>query len=41
VGWTAIVFGVIAVPGLATPVFQPPLMVYVIPFAIGLGILRS
>jgi hypothetical protein len=35
----AIGFGAIAVPGLLTPVFQPPLMVYVVPFTIGVATL--
>jgi hypothetical protein len=41
VGWTAIVFGAIALPGMATVVFQPPLMLFVVPFVIGIGILRN
>ena len=39
--WTATCFGIVAVPGLATPLFQPPLMVFVAPFVIGLAILRA
>jgi hypothetical protein len=38
--WTsilAIVFGLVAIPGLATPMFQAPLMIYVVPFAIGIA----
>lgn len=41
VGRAAVVFGLVAVPGLATPVFQPPLMVHVMPFAIGIALLRA
>jgi hypothetical protein len=40
-GWTAVCFGLVAVPGLATPVFQPPLMLEVVPFVLGLAILRT
>jgi hypothetical protein len=42
--WTsvlAIAFGLVAVPGLATPLFQPPLMIYVVPFATGVAILST
>ena len=35
----AIVFGLLAIPGLATPVFQPPLMIHVVPFVVGVSIL--
>ena len=41
VGKAAIVFGLVAVPGLATPLFQPPLMVHVLPFLVGVMLLRS
>jgi hypothetical protein len=41
VGLTAVIFGLAAVPGLATPVFQPPLMVHVVPFIVGIAILRA
>ncbi len=41
VGWTAVVFGLIAVPGLLTPLFQPPLMVHVVPFIIGIVLVRA
>jgi hypothetical protein len=40
-GLMAAVFGLVAIPGMATPVFQPPLMVHVVPFAIGVAILRA
>ena len=40
-GWLAVVFGAIAIPGLATPVFQPPLMLFVVPFCIGVSIVRA
>jgi hypothetical protein len=40
-GWTALVFGLVAVPGFATPLFQPPLMVHVVPFILGIAILRA
>lgn len=39
VGWTAVIFGLVALPGLLTPLFQPPLMVHVVPFIIGLKLL--
>jgi hypothetical protein len=39
--WTAMGFGLLGVPGLATPLFQPPLMVFVAPFLIGVAILRA
>jgi hypothetical protein len=41
VGWTAVVFGLVAVPGLVTPLFQPPLMVHVVPFIIGIALVRA
>jgi hypothetical protein len=41
VGWTAFGFGALAIPGMATPVFQPPLMVYVVPFIIGVTLIRA
>jgi hypothetical protein len=40
-GWFAVVFGLIAVPGLVTPVFQPPLMLFIVPFCMGLAIVRA
>jgi hypothetical protein len=40
-GWTALCFGLAAVPGMVTPVFQPPLMLHVVPFILGIAILRS
>jgi hypothetical protein len=40
-GWTAVAFGLIAVPGLVTPVFQPPLMIFVAPFVVGIAVLRA
>jgi hypothetical protein len=40
-GWTALGFGLIGVPGLATPVFQPPLMIFVAPFVVGIAVLRA
>jgi hypothetical protein len=40
-GWTALSFGVLGVPGLVTPVFRPPLMIFVAPFVIGIAILRA
>jgi hypothetical protein len=36
----ATVFGALALPGLATPAFQPPLMVYVAPFLVGAALVR-
>ncbi|MFZ5894843.1 MAG: hypothetical protein ACOY0T_27530 [Myxococcota bacterium] len=39
--WTAICLGTLALPGLATPVFQPPLMLEVVPFALGIAIVRA
>lgn len=41
VGRFAIAFGLVALPGLATPIFQPPLMVFVVPFVFGVGVLRA
>jgi hypothetical protein len=40
-GWSALVFGIVAVPGLATVVFQPPLMLFVVPFTLGIAVLRA
>jgi hypothetical protein len=40
-GWTALSFGLLGVPGLVTPVFQAPLMIFVAPFVIGIAILRA
>jgi hypothetical protein len=43
-GWVsllAIAYGLVAVPGLATPVFQPPLMIYIVPFATGVATLST
>jgi hypothetical protein len=34
----AIAFGLIAIPGLATPLFQAPLTIHVVPFVIGIAI---
>jgi hypothetical protein len=39
-GWFALVFGLVAVPGFATVVFQPPLMLFVVPFVLGIAVLR-
>jgi hypothetical protein len=36
-----LVFGVLGIPGLATLVFQPPLMVFVAPFLLGVSVVRS
>jgi len=41
VGWTALCFGVVAVPGMITPIFQPPLMLEVVPFVLGIAIVRT
>jgi hypothetical protein len=35
----AIGFGLVALPGLLTPVFRPPLMIYIVPFAAGVATL--
>lgn len=40
-GWVALVFGLVAVPGFATVVFQPPLMLFVVPFVLGIAVLRG
>jgi hypothetical protein len=40
-GWVALVFGLVAVPGFATVVFQPPLMLFVVPFVLGIAVLRA
>jgi hypothetical protein len=40
-GWTALCFGLAAVPGMVTPVFQPPLMLQVVPFILGIAVLRA
>jgi len=40
-GWVAVVFGILAVPGFATVVFQPPLMLFVVPFVLGVAVLRA
>ena len=40
-GWVAVVFGLVAVPGFATVVFQPPLMLFVVPFVLGISVLRG
>lgn len=39
IAWTAIMLGTLAIPGFATPVFQPPLMLYVAPALVGAAIL--
>ena len=42
--WVAhvvLAFGFLGVPGLATPLFQPPLMVFVAPFLVSVAILRA
>jgi len=40
-GWTAFCVGVVAVPGMITPLFQPPLMLEVVPFVLGIAIVRA
>jgi hypothetical protein len=40
-GWVAVVFGLAAVPGFATVVFQPPLMLFVVPFVLGIAVVRA
>jgi hypothetical protein len=40
-GWVALVFGLVAVPGFATVVFRPPLMLFVVPFVLGIAALRA
>lgn len=40
-GLTAVIFGCLAVPGMATPLFQPPLMVHVVPCILGIAILKN
>jgi hypothetical protein len=40
-GWTSLCFGLVAIPGMLTPVFQPPLMLEVVPFILGIAILRT
>jgi hypothetical protein len=43
-GWVsvlAIAFGLVALPGLLTPLFRPPLVIYIVPFATGVAILST
>jgi uncharacterized membrane protein YkvI len=40
-GSVALIFGLVAVPGLATVVFQPPLMLFVVPFVLGISVIRA
>lgn len=40
-GWVALIFGLVAVPGMASVVFQPPLMLFVVPFVLAIAVLRS
>ena len=40
-GWMAACVGATAIPGLATPVFRPPLVLEIVPFALGIAIVRN
>jgi hypothetical protein len=40
-GWTAAIYGAVAVPGLLTPAFQAPIMIYLVPFLLGVLVVRG